>query len=140
MTSPGRLETIRSDRQVPTVLDVAHNPDGISALVYSLSEAFAFERIVFVVGILRDKDLKGMIAELTRVPSAIIFAEPRVARSTPVEVLEAAAEEVGSPSAGASSVEEALALAFSEAGERDLVCITGSHYVVGEARGHLLRS
>ena len=139
-TSPGRLETVKTDRAVPTVLDVAHNPDGISALVFSLAEAFAFDRVVFVVGILRDKDFKGMIAELTRIPSAIVFTQPRFARSASVETLEAAAEELGSPSAGAASVEEALALAYSEAGERDLVCITGSHYVVGEARGHLLRS
>lgn len=140
VTSPGRLETIKTGRAVPTVLDVAHNPDGISALVFSLSEAFAFERVVFVVGILRDKDFKGMIAELTRIPSAIIFTEPRFARSASVETLESAAGELGSPAATAPSVEEALALAFSEAGERDLVCVTGSHYVVGEARGHLLRS
>jgi len=140
VTSPGRLETVKTDRPVPTVLDVAHNPDGISALVFSLSEAFAFERVVFVVGILRDKDYKGMIAELTRIPSAIVFTQPRVARSASVETLEAAADDLGSPSATAPTVEEALDLAYSEAGERDLVCVTGSHYVVGEARGHLLRS
>ena len=140
VTSPGRLETVKTDRAVPTVLDVAHNPDGISALVFSLSEAFAFERVVFVVGILRDKDYRGMIAELTRIPSAIVFTQPRFARSASVETLEAAAEELGSPSASAVTVEEALGLAYSEAGERDLVCVTGSHYVVGEARGHLLRS
>lgn len=140
VTSPGRLETVKTQRAIPTVLDVAHNPDGISALVFSLSEAFAFERVVFVVGILRDKDYKGMIAELTRIPSAIVFTQPQFARSASVETLEAAADELGSPSATAPTVEEALALAYSEAGERDLVCITGSHYVVGEARGHLLRS
>ena len=140
VSSPGRLETVKTESAVPTVLDVAHNPDGISALVFSLSEAFAFERVVFVIGILRDKDFKGMIAELTRIPSAIVFTQPRFARSAPVQTLEAAAEELGSPSASAPSVEEALALAYLEAGERDLVCVTGSHYVVGEARGHLLRS
>ena len=140
VTSPGRLETIKTESAVPTVLDVAHNPDGISALVFSLSEAFAFERVVFVMGTLRDKDFKGMIAELTRIPSAIVLTEPRTERAAPVELLESAASELGSPVATAPSVEEALALAFSEAGERDLVCVTGSHYVVGEARGHLLRS
>lgn len=140
VSSPGRLETVKTDRPVPTILDVAHNPGGISALVFSLSEAFAFDRVVFVVGILRDKDYKGMIAELTRIPSAIVFTQPRFARSASIETLEAAANELGSPSASAAAVEEALALAYSEAGKRDLLCITGSHYVVGEARGHLLRS
>ncbi len=142
VSAPGRLETLKTGREdgIPLVLDVAHNPDGVSALVVSLSEAFAFERVVFVVGILKDKDHRGMIAEMTRVPSAIIFTEPRFSRSAAVAALEATAAEIGCPSTSAPDVERALAAAFAEAGPNDLVCVTGSHYVVGEARGHLLPS
>lgn len=142
VTAPGRLETVKTDRReaVPIVLDVAHNPEGISALVASLSEAFAFESVVFVVGILQDKDYKGMVAELTRIPSSVIFTEPRFARAAPVETLEAAATEIGCPSTSAKSVPAAVEQAITAAGEKDLICVTGSHYVVGEARGHLLPS
>lgn len=140
--APGRLETVKTDRKepAPIVLDVAHNPEGLSALVASLSEAFAFERVIFVVGILQDKDHKGMIAELTRVPSQIIFTEPRFARSASADMLEAAASELGCPSTSVRGVPAAVEAALEAAGERDLVCITGSHYVVGEARSHLLPS
>lgn len=139
---PGRLETVKTGRPdtVPVILDVAHNPDGLAALVASLSEAFAFDRVVFVVGILKDKDHQGMIAELTRVPGAIIFTEPRFARSASITELEAAAERLGCPSTSVPGVAAAVEAALEEAGEADLVCVTGSHYVVGEARGYLLPS
>lgn len=142
VVAPGRIETVKTDRReaVPVVLDVAHNPEGVSALVVSLSEAFAFERVVFVVGILQDKDFKGMVAELTRIPSSIIFTEPRFARSASVETLEAAATEIGCPSTSVPSVPAAVEHAFTVAGANDLICVTGSHYVVGEARSHLLPS
>jgi len=140
--APGRLETVRTERQdgIPVILDVAHNPDGLSALVKSLAEAFAFERVVFVVGILVDKDHKGMIAELTRLPSAIIFTRPSFERSASPEDLQRAAQELGCPSAIEPDVVRAIDAAFVEAGPKDMICVTGSHYVVGEARGHLLRS
>lgn len=142
VSAPGRIETIKTDRRdgVPVVLDVAHNPDGVAALVASLSEAFAFENVVFVVGILADKDLKGMIAELTRIPSKIVFTEPRFARAASLAELEAAATELGCPSTSVKRVPAALEAAYAAAGEKDLVCVTGSHYVVGETRSHLLPS
>lgn len=139
---PGRLETVKAGRGdgIPVVLDVAHNPDGVSALVASLSEAFAFERVVFVIGILQDKDHEGMIAELTRLPGAVIFTQPRFARSASTRELEAAAARLGCPATSVPDVASAVEAAMADAGENDLVCITGSHYVVGEARGHLLPS
>ena len=142
VVAAGRLETIRNDRRdgIPVVLDVAHNPEGLSALIKALAEAFAFDRIVFVVGILQDKDQRGMIAELTRLPSAVIFTQPSFARSESPEVLQEIANELGCPSAVAADVASALDAAFAEASDTDLICVTGSHYVVGEARGHLLPS
>jgi dihydrofolate synthase / folylpolyglutamate synthase len=142
VTAPGRIETIKTERGegIPVILDVAHNPDGISALVGSLSEAFAFDRVIFVVGILRDKDQRGMIAELTRVPSAIVFTEPRFARSARAESLRESAAELGFEALAVPDVASALDSAFERASSQDLICVTGSHYVVGEARGHLLAS
>lgn len=142
VVAPGRLETIRNERQdaIPVVLDVAHNPAGLSALIKALAEAFAFDRVVFVVGILQDKDQRGMIAELTRLPSAVIFTQPSSARSESPEVLQRIAAELGSEAAIAPDVGSALEAAFAQAAEADLLCVTGSHYVVGEARSYLLPS
>ncbi|MGH2756842.1 MAG: bifunctional folylpolyglutamate synthase/dihydrofolate synthase [Actinomycetota bacterium] len=136
---PGRLETIRSDdATVPIILDVAHNPDGMSALVTSLLEAFAFDRVVFVVGILGDKDHRGMIAEMARVPARLILTQPRSVRSTSIDDLRASAKDLGLETEEIDDVADAVKHALADVAEGDLVCVTGSHYVVGEARPVLL--
>ena len=137
VTAPGRLEVIRGER---VVLDVAHNPDGVSALVRALREEFPFEHLVCVVGILADKDYVAMLRELARVPCKIVFTEPRFARSRPVADLLSAATELGLDATAIESVPEAVDAALAGAASDDLVCVTGSHYVVGEARAHLLGS
>jgi dihydrofolate synthase/folylpolyglutamate synthase len=138
--SPGRLETVRleGDAAVPVLLDAAHNPDGMAALVNGLVEAFAFERAIFVVGILDDKDYGGMLSELARVPASIIATQPVSVRAVPVADLVLAAQERGLDCVGVEDVPGAVDAALAAAAETDLVCITGSHYVVGEARTHLL--
>ena len=134
--APGRLETVRlhGDGAVPVIVDVAHNPDGMSALVTSLLEAFAFERAVFVVGILADKDYRGMLTELTRVPCSVIASRPSNVRSVDVDELTAIAAELGLECVAEPDIATAVDMALDEARTADLVCITGSHYAVGEAR------
>jgi len=133
---PGRLETIRlhGDEAVPLIVDVAHNPDGMSALVTSLLEAFAFERAVVVLGVLADKDYRGMLTELARVPCSIIATMPSNVRSVDVDELAAVATELGLECVAEPQVAAAIDMALDRAPGAGLVCITGSHYVVGEAR------
>ncbi|MPZ90937.1 MAG: dihydrofolate synthase [Actinobacteria bacterium] len=138
--APGRLETVRlhGDEAVPVVVDVAHNPDGMSALVTSLLEAFAFERAVFVIGILADKDYRGMLTELTRIPCSLIATKPGNVRSVDVDELAGVANELGLECVAEPDVATATDMALDEARTADLVCITGSHYAVGEARAILV--
>lgn len=137
--APGRLERVRVGEGSPVlVLDVAHNPDGVSALVSSLLEAFAFERAIFVVGILSDKDHRGMLAELERVECSLIITAARSERATPPEDLRAVAEGLGHESEVIDDVAKAVDAALERATKEELVCVMGSHYVVGEARSHVL--
>jgi dihydrofolate synthase / folylpolyglutamate synthase len=137
---PGRLETVnpRGADGPTVVMDVAHNPHGMSALVSSLAEAFAFERVHFVVGVLSDKDYRGILAELTRVPCTLTLTRPRNVRSVPTEDLEAAAAGLGVETRTAPSVAAATEAAVDGAPPGDLVCVTGSNYVVGEVRARLV--
>ncbi|MGH2777602.1 MAG: bifunctional folylpolyglutamate synthase/dihydrofolate synthase [Actinomycetota bacterium] len=137
---PGRLETVRlqGDDAVPVIIDVAHNPDGMSAVVTSLVEAFAFDRAVFVVGILEDKDYHGMLTELTRVPCSIIVTTPGNVRSVDIDELATAATDLGLDCVAEPNVVTAVEGALADASAGELVCVTGSHYVVGEARAHLV--
>lgn len=135
---PGRLETIhRGPGESPVILDVAHNPDGMSALISGLIETFGFERVRFVVGILGDKDHEGMLREIGRVQGDVIFCVPASVRSVPAEDLQKSADTFHLDHRAIESVPEAVRAALSASGSGEIVCITGSHYVVGEARTFL---
>ncbi|MEA2487573.1 MAG: dihydrofolate synthase / folylpolyglutamate synthase [Actinomycetota bacterium] len=138
-SAPGRLETLPqgSPDDPVVVMDVAHNPDGVSALVSALIETFAFKRATFVVGILGDKDYLGMLTELARVPCRLILTQPRNVRSVPVQELVDSAQQIGIEARVSDEVADAIKSAIEEAQPNDLVVITGSHYVVGEARDYL---
>ncbi|MDQ3981750.1 MAG: bifunctional folylpolyglutamate synthase/dihydrofolate synthase [Actinomycetota bacterium] len=130
---PGRMETVGG-----VLLDVAHNPDGMSALVGSIAESFDFADGVFVLGILADKDYRGMLAEVARLSTRMVFTRATNVRSVEPDELLGAARKIGIEDCSvASDVRGAIDLARDMAGE-SLVCVTGSHYVVGEARDHLL--
>jgi dihydrofolate synthase/folylpolyglutamate synthase len=138
VVAPGRLEIIAREDAASLVLDVAHNPEAMAALVGSLVETLAFERAVFVIGVLGDKDLRGMLTELTRVPCALVATQARSARAVPAEDLRVAAQEVGLDCIVVEDVAEAVAAAMRVAHQSELVCVTGSHYVVGEARAAVI--
>ena len=130
---PGRMETIEG-----VLLDVAHNPDGMSALVTAISEAFDLGDAVFVLGILADKDHRGILAEAARLSHRMVFTRAANTRSIEPDDLLHAARELGiEDCTTAPDAAEAIATAREMAGD-GLVCVTGSHYVVGEARSHLL--
>ena len=137
---PGRLETVsvRDRAAAPIVLDVAHNPDGMSALVTSLLEAFAFDHVRFVIGVLHDKDYGGMLAEMSRVPCSLIVTRATSMRSVPTEDLAKVAADVGLPCETAGDVPTAVDDAIAGFRDGEIICVTGSHYVVGEARSYLL--
>ena len=140
-SAPGRLETIVSDHtELPVVVDVAHNPAGMSVMVSALLEAFAFERVVFVFAALREKDHLGMLAEMARVNGTVVVTAVKSARSVPPDDIAKAAVELGLPAEVADEVEDAIGVAVDIATDNDLICITGSHYLVGEARDLLLAS
>ena len=137
---PGRLETMKvKHHDALVVLDVAHNPDGMAALVSSLIEGFGFKQVMFVLGVLSDKDHTGILRELARIPCRIFATQAATSRSLSATDLATTAQAIGLEAEVFEDPSEAASAALREAGPDDLVCITGSHYVVGEARSSLAR-
>jgi dihydrofolate synthase/folylpolyglutamate synthase len=139
VSSPGRLETIRSSPTV--VLDAAHNPAGARATAEAVGESFGFNRLVGVFAAMADKDVRGMLEALEPVLAEVVISESTSGRAMPADELAAIAVEVF----GADRVEvaprlddaidSAVALAeeeghFGGAG----VLVTGSIVTVAEAR------
>ncbi len=141
---PGRLESILThdpNTHAPTqwVLDVAHNPAGAWALRAGLrDELAAAPSRVLVFSCLRDKPLAEMAQILFPLFDRIVFAPIHSARATPIPDLLAAAQATGTPAIAAGSVDEALQLAAGKAPSAPLIIVSGSVYLVGEARSLLL--
>jgi dihydrofolate synthase/folylpolyglutamate synthase len=134
--SPGRMETVGTNPR--TVLDGAHNPDAARALATALRETFADREFLFVVSVLADKDIDGILGALMPLASKVFFAPNSSPRSATARELAAhlAARDVEHDTAG--SVADAVDAAVAGAGAGELIVVTGSLYAVGEARDHLL--
>jgi dihydrofolate synthase/folylpolyglutamate synthase len=140
--SPGRLEVLRRS---PTIMvDAAHNPAGARALSEAIQEEFAFTKLVGVVAVLGDKDVRGILEELEPILATIVVTENSSPRRLPVADLAAVAEQVfgADRTIRARSLPDAIDVAvglveqdaiFGGAG----VLLTGSVVTAGDAR-HLL--
>jgi dihydrofolate synthase/folylpolyglutamate synthase len=134
---PGRLERVVTGG-VEWILDVAHNPAGAWALRSGLSGFLSDERPrLLIFSCLRDKPVGEMAQILFPLFDQVIFAPIHSARATAIEDLEAAARATGTSARSAGSVPEALRWA-RERGQGGVVVVSGSVYLVGEARSLLL--
>jgi dihydrofolate synthase/folylpolyglutamate synthase len=134
---PGRLERVEKDG-VHWILDVAHNPAGAWALRAGLSAALDESKPrTLIFSCLRDKPVAEMAQILFPIFDQVIFAPIHSARAASLNDLLAAAESTGTQAVAAGSVSEALALALERA-EGGPIVISGSVFLVGEARSQLL--
>jgi dihydrofolate synthase/folylpolyglutamate synthase len=135
---PGRLEQLSFH---PTVIaDGAHNPEGWRALKKALSSSFKYQKLIMILGVMEDKSINEMLKILTPDASATIVCRPNSDRSAGRETLEkfisfSEKKKVFWYENSGDAYKKALSLA----GENDLVCITGSLYLVGELREIILK-
>jgi len=136
--SPGRLELVRSS---PTVLvDGAHNPAGAEALVAAVEEAFHFQRVVGVVGVMADKDPENILAVLEPVLAEVVVTRASNPRAMEVDDLaEVAIDVFGEDRVHVrerldDAVTLAADLAEQEVDRGAAVLVTGSIFLVAEAR------
>ncbi|MCW2497387.1 cyanophycin synthetase, partial [Jatrophihabitans sp.] len=141
MTSPGRLETVRSSPTI--VIDAAHNPHGMAASVKAIEESFDFRRLVAVVATFADKDVLGMLQALEPLTAEIVVTQNSSPRSMLVDDLAAVAVDVfGADRVTVEprlddAIEAAVRLAEDPDDEVVVgvgVLITGSVVTAGEAR------
>ncbi len=129
---PGRLEMVSSSPRV--LLDGAHNPAGALALRDSLLKEFRFRHLILIIGILRDKDAKGILRTLSPLAEHIILSRPHIERAAAAASLLKALGQNGKKAEMTDNLDDAIKMGVSMTGEEDLLCITGSLYMVGEAK------
>ncbi|MBN1314047.1 MAG: hypothetical protein JXA42_01220, partial [Anaerolineales bacterium] len=115
------------------VLDGAHNVDAVDKLRSSLRYYFPNQKLIIIFGVTADKDVDNMIKTLMPAADEIISTAAEHPRAIKSSVLAELIKTNGFNSISAESVSEALALAWEIAGPDDVICITGSLFVVGDA-------
>lgn len=132
----GRLERVAERPDI--ILDGAHNPAAARCLAVELRGVRAsYGRIVLVVGILSDKDARGILSELLPLADRVVFTRPSYARASDPGALAGMSGSGDLDGDVTGNVEEGIARARELAGPGDLIIVTGSLYVVGEARALL---
>jgi dihydrofolate synthase/folylpolyglutamate synthase len=136
---PGRFQMLPGRPQV--ILDVAHNVEAASTLADNLAaSAFAPETIA-VCGMLRDKDIAGVLREMAPRITRWHLASLPGQRGATAEILESKLGEgnARTPVSKHGSVSEAFAAALESAGENDKIVVFGSFLTVGEVMEWLKR-
>jgi dihydrofolate synthase/folylpolyglutamate synthase len=132
---PGRLEIVPGSPDL--LLDGAHNPAGCEALAAYVREHHAGRTIVLVFTALKDKEAGEMLRLLCPLAARVLLTRVHVPRGGSPETLRRLAAEHHPHAEVAPAVGEAIALARQAAGPGGLVVVSGSLYLVGEARAIL---
>jgi dihydrofolate synthase / folylpolyglutamate synthase len=127
---PGRLEHVAGQPEI--ILDGAHNPAGARALRGYIERFYAGRKIWMIYGAMRDKAVAEMTGILFPAAAEVVATAPKQARAVRPEAIAELAED--GHVRIASTVAEALALVRREAAPQDVIFITGSLFLIGEAK------
>jgi dihydrofolate synthase/folylpolyglutamate synthase len=129
----GRMELISQNPRV--LVDGAHNAASLDAVMKAIGQHIPYDSMVVIFGCCADKDVSGMLDRITSGADKVIFTRVDSIRTADPEELAARYVELyGKMAQVASNLEEALAIANRAVTKEDLICITGSFYLVGEAK------
>jgi dihydrofolate synthase/folylpolyglutamate synthase len=128
---PGRLQIL--NRQPLVVADGAHNPYSARKLREALEQYFSFGRAILIFGVSADKNVPGMVAELRPLFNEVIVTRSIHPRSMATAPIVAEFQRYGVKAETTDDISIALPMALSHAGKKDLICVTGSLFVVAGA-------
>jgi len=131
---PGRFQILQ--QQPTVVIDGAHNVASMKRLVDNMKAYFPQKRIFLVFGTSCDKDIPGIINELVSLSPQVIVTQASHSRAAPLTALATEFTKRGIEPETRKTVPEALLRALSLARKTDVVCVTGSLFVVAEALDH----
>jgi len=132
-TVPGRMEMLSQQPRV--VADGAHNAASLDAMLRAIGQHIPYDSMVIIFGCCADKDVPGMLERIAAGADKVIFTRVNNIRSAdPAELAARYVEQYGKMAQVAPTLEEALGIANRAVTKEDLICITGSFYLVGEAK------
>ena len=135
---PARFEVISRDPVF--ILDGGHNPQCLDAADDALRRLLPGKRVVFLVGMLRDKDVEEMVTRLRTVSDQYVTITPVSDRAMEAEELTKLIRAKGGQAVTGGDIARGIALARERAGKDGAVCCIGSLYLAGTVRSIMLGS
>ena len=133
---PGRFEVVR-ERPL-TVLDGAHNPAGVEAMVGSLRSVVGRRTTVAVMSVLGDKDAAAMVAPLGAVCSTLVATRSTHPRAAAPDVLAHLAKLAGMTAEVVEDPLQAIGRGLAVAGPRGALLVCGSLYLLADVRAAVM--
>jgi len=134
---PGRLQALR--RKPWVIVDGAHNGDSMRRLVAAIRQYYTFAKAIVVFGASSDKNIAAMVAELASLPERVIVTRSHHPRAVAIERLVDEFSRQGIAVEVSENVASAMELALAMAGASDLVCATGSLFLLAEVMACMLQ-
>ena len=129
----GRMEMVWDDPRI--MIDGAHNAASIKALIHAVGQNIPYDSLVVIFGCNTDKDVAGMLERLQYGADKVIFTCSNSPKAMPPQDLGDMYTEIcGKMYQTAGSLGQALELAKNAVSREDLICITGSFYLIGQAK------
>ncbi len=128
---PGRFHVLSHHPLI--LVDGAHNPYSARKLKQSLEQYFKPDRSILIIGASADKDIAGITSELVPLFDKVIATRSIHPRAMPTAHIVAELAKQGVEAQETDGISIALRLALTLAGDNDLICVTGSLFVVAEA-------
>ncbi|NMA69647.1 MAG: bifunctional folylpolyglutamate synthase/dihydrofolate synthase, partial [Desulfitobacterium sp.] len=132
---PGRLELLSKEPKV--LIDGAHNVDGAKALTKALS-LFSRRRLIMCLGMLGDKEREKVVDLLVPLAHEVIVTKPNSPRAEGWEVIADMIREKGKPVTLIEEPSQAVKEGLARLEMEDMLCVTGSLYMIADAREALL--
>ena len=130
---PARFERLSTAPDF--ILDGGHNPQCLHAATAALREYYPGQKVVFLVGMMADKDTDHMLAEMASIAKSFVCIRPDSPRAMQPQLLaQQLTERFHLPACACGSVHEGIAEATRQAGKEGVVCALGSLYLAGEVR------
>jgi dihydrofolate synthase/folylpolyglutamate synthase len=132
----GRMEIISEDPKI--LIDAAHNAASMKALIQAIGQHVPYDSMVIIFGCNNDKDIHGMLTELQYGADKVIFTRSNSPKAVfPQDLADIYTEICGKMYQTAMTLREAAKIAKSAVSREDLICVTGSFYLVGQAKEQL---
>jgi dihydrofolate synthase/folylpolyglutamate synthase len=131
---PGRMELAWQEPRI--LLDGAHNSASLTALIKAIGAHIPYDSLVMVFGCAADKDINTMLQQVNLGADKVIFTRARTnpRAADPAELTGRFSDLSEKMAQTAPNLEEALNLAARAVSREDLICVTGSFHLVGEAK------